>query len=356
MTPTSFMTAFMKSLVDLDGDTDKFNKTIDALTPFNSAKAVIDSIHSDIASSKSADVFLKRQCGIDLSNTDVGGLLGYDASGNNVIDAEDVMDETGLPLQQTVPRTATIEGFTITFPDMNTLTPGGKFINKALYSWWYPLAFKIIKDGYGLGIVDTSYVKQMDTDLFQQPAQNGAIIMAYVMTYFDPVTGIPSKLSCRINTHNDAYGNIDTTNTNGYSANLGTNYLDRTLLHELTHALMSTNIRGFNDWLPNYFKEGSAELINGCDDTRGKEILDAINNVSLLDDGFSQTPSSNLHWYTTGFIFLRYLIKHSTSYVSKDTYKPPTFELFEETNTNGFMFERGITRENSFEKIFTEYT
>lgn len=45
-----------------------------------------------------------------------------------------------------------------------------------------------------------------------------------------------------------------------------------------------------------------------------------------------------------------------TSYVSKDTYKPPTFELLEETNTNGFMFERGITRENNFEKIFTEYS
>ena len=356
MKPISFMKAFMKSLVDLDDDTDKFNKTIDALTPFNSAQAVIDSIHSDIASAKSADVFLKRQCGIDLSNADVGGLLGYDASGNDVINSEDVMDETGLPLQQTVPRTAVIEGFTITFPDMNTLTAGGKFINKALYSWWYPLAFKIINDGYGLGIVDTSYVKLMDTDLFQQPAQDGAITMAYVSTYFDPITGVPSKLSCRINTHNDAYGNIDTANPNGYSANLGTNYLDRTLLHELTHALMSTNIRGFGAWLPSYFTEGSAELINGCDDTRGKEILYAINNVSALDDGFSSTPSSSLHWYTTGFIFLRYLIKHSTSYVPKDTYKPPTFELFEETNTNGFMFERGITRENNFERVFMEYS
>lgn len=45
-----------------------------------------------------------------------------------------------------------------------------------------------------------------------------------------------------------------------------------------------------------------------------------------------------------------------TSYVSKDTYKPPTFELLEETNTNGFMFERGITRENNFERIFVEYS
>lgn len=356
MTPISFMTAFMKSLVDLDADTDKFNKTINALTPFNSAQAVIDSIHSDIASATSANDFLLTQCGIDLSNADVGGLLGYDASGNNVIDSEAVMDETGLPLQQTVPRTAIIEGFTITFPDMNTLTPGGKFINKALYSWWYPLAFKIIKDGYGLGIVDTSYVKLMDTDLFQEPSQNGAILMAYVVTSFNVVTGIPNKLSCRINTHNDAYGNIDTTNPNGYSANLGTNYLDRTLLHELTHALMSTNIRGFGSWLPSYFLEGSAELINGCDDTRGKEILYAINNVSALDDGFLSTPSSNLHWYTTGFIFLRYLIKHSTSYVPKDTYRPPTFELLEETTTNGFMFERGITRENNFERIFMKYS
>ena len=330
MTPISFMTAFMKSLVDLDADTDKFNKTINALTPFNSAQAVIDSIHSDIASATSANDFLLTQCGIDLSNADVGGLLGYDASGNNVIDSEAVLDETGLTLQQTVPRTAIIEGFTITFPAMNTLTPGGKFINKALYSWWYPLAFKIIKDGYGLGIVDTSYVKQMDTDLYQEPAQNGAIMLAYVSTYFDAVTGIPNKLSCRINTHNDAYGNIDTTNPNGYSANLGTDYLDRTLLHELTHALMSTNIRGYV-WLPKYFLEGSAELINDCDDTRGTEILNAINNVSVLDDGFLETPSSTLHWYTTGFIFLRYLIKHSTSYVPKDTYRPPTFELLEKT-------------------------
>lgn len=356
MTPASFMTEFMKSLIDLDADADKFNKTIDALTPFNSAQAVIDSIHSDIASAKSANDFLLTQCGIDLSNSDVGGLLGYDVSGNDIINSEDVMDETGLPLQQTVPRTANIEGFIITFPDMNKLAPGGQFINKALYSWWYPLAFKIIKDGYGLGIVDTSYVKQMDTDLFQEPAQNGAIVLAYVMTHFNSGTGIPSKLSCRVNTHNDAYGNIDTTNPNGYSANLGTNYLDRTLLHELTHALMSTNIRGFNSWLPQYFVEGSAELINGCDDTRREGILDSINNVSMLDDGFSETPSSNLNWYTTGFIFLRYLIKHSASYVPKDTYKPPTFELFEETNTNGFMFERGITRENNFEKIFTEYS
>lgn len=356
MTPTSFMTAFMKSLIDLDADTDKFNKTINALTPFNSAQAVIDSIRSDIANAKSANDFLLTQCGIDLSNADVGGLLGYDASGNDVIDSEDVMDETGITLQQTVPKTATIEGFTITFPDMNTLASGGKFINKALYSWWYPLAFKIIKEGYGLSIVDTSYVKQMDTDLYQESSQNGAIVLAYVVTYFNTVTGIPYKLSCRINIHNDAYGNIDTTNPNGYSANLGTSYLDRTLLHELTHALMSTNIRGFSAWLPKYFLEGSAELINGCDDTKGKEMLYAINNVSAFNDGFLDTPLSTLHWYTTGFIFLRYLIKHSTSYVPKDNYRPPVFEILEETNTNGFMFERGITRENNFERIFMGYS
>ena len=38
-----------------------------------------------------------------------------------------------------------------------------------------------------------------------------------------------------------------------------------------------------------------------------------------------------------------------TSFVKKDTYMLPTFELLEETNTNGFMFERGITRNNNFE-------
>ena len=42
---------------------------------------------------------------------------------------------------------------------------------------------KIIKDGYGLAIVDTSYVKLMDTDLFQEPSQN-RLIMAAI--WFDP--------------------------------------------------------------------------------------------------------------------------------------------------------------------------
>lgn len=44
------------------------------------------------------------------------------------------------------------------------------------------------------------------------------------------------------------------------------------------------------------------------------------------------------------------------SFVKKDTYRFPTFELLEETNTNGFMFERGITRNNNFERIFMEYS
>ena len=44
------------------------------------------------------------------------------------------------------------------------------------------------------------------------------------------------------------------------------------------------------------------------------------------------------------------------SFVKKDTYMLPTFELLEETNTNGFMFDRGITRNNNFERIFMEYS
>lgn len=357
MKPIAFMTAFMKNLVDLGDDKDKYEKTIKLLTPYENSQAIVDAIHSDITSASSPIDFLTTKCGIDLDNADVGGLLGYDTSGNTAITAVDVLNETGIPLITPPSTSVIINNFNITFPAMSLLTEQGQFIVKALYSWWYPLAFKTIKDGYGLSIVDSSYVKTMDTDLFNQASSNGSIKLAYVETRFSLTTGIPVALSCRINMNEDAYGNIDTSNPNGYAPVLGTNYLDRTLLHELTHALMSTNIQWFASELPSYFKEGTAELINGCDDTRATGILSAVTTVSIFDDGLTETPTNNLDWYTTGYIFLRYVIKQTLNYkpILSDGFMLPSIEIFEDTVSAGIRFEHGKVRYGNFRAIFIEY-
>ena len=81
------------------------------------------------------------------------------------------------------------------------------------------------------------------------------------------------------------------------------------------------------------FREGTAELINGCDDTRATGIISAVTTVSIFDDGLTETPTNNLDWYTTGYIFLRYIIKQTLNYkpILPDDFKLPSVEVFEDT-------------------------
>ena len=134
--PIAFMTAFMKNLVDLGDDKNKYEKTIKLLTPYENSQAIIDAIHSDITSASSPIDFLATKCGINLDNTDVGGLLGYDTSGNTAITAVDVLNEAGISLVAPPSTSVTINNFNITFPTMSSLTEKGQFIVKALYSWY----------------------------------------------------------------------------------------------------------------------------------------------------------------------------------------------------------------------------
>lgn len=354
MTPVEFMSTFIQKLIDLGNDTNKFDKAISSLTTFTSASDVISAIHSDIASSASPEDFLLTCCGIDFTTSDIGSLLGSDVSGLEPLTADSVVDESGITLQRNIPYSFNIGGLAITLVPQTSSQ--GIFINQALYSWWYPLSFEAIKSGYGLEIDGSSLIGTMDTDLFQQGASGGAIALAYVSIIFDS-SGKPIKMSCRINTHNDAYGTIDLNNSNGVSATLGSNYLDRTLLHELTHAMMTANIEGFASLVPMYFVEGSAELINGCEDTRGKMLKASIADVSILDDGFSSSPTSDLHWYTSGYIFLRYLIKKFTSVPTGnvDT-NLPIIEVYEDSCSNGIKFKHGLARDIDFKPVFDEFT
>lgn len=348
------MSTFIQKLIDLGNDTDKFDKAISSLTTFTSASDVISAIHSDIVSSASPEDFLLNCCGIDFTTDDIGSLLGSDVSGLESLTAESVVNESGITLQRNIPYNFNIGGLAITL--VPQASSQGIFINQALYSWWYPLSFKSIKSGYGLDINGSSLINTMDTDLFQQGASGGAIALAYVSTKFDS-SGKPIKMSCRINTHNDAYGSIDSNNPNGVSATLGSNYLDRTLLHELTHAMMTANIEGFANLVPMYFVEGSAELINGCEDTRGKMLKASIADISILDDGFSSSPTSALHWYTSGYIFLRYLIKKFTSVSIGDVNTNlPIIEIYEDSCSNDIKFKHGLARDIDFKPIFNEFT
>ena len=58
--------------------------------------------------------------------------------------------------------------------------------------------------------------------------------------------------------------------------------LDRTLLHELTHGLMASNVNYFNDLSGFLAEGGSADLIHGVDDERYNEIIKCAKDSSIF--------------------------------------------------------------------------
>ena len=66
------------------------------------------------------------------------------------------------------------------------------------------------------------------------------------------------------------YNNFVNTDSNGESPE-GEVYLDRTIAHELTHAVMMAKVNNYWD-LPQFITEGTTELTHGIDDVRGNII------------------------------------------------------------------------------------
>ena len=89
-------------------------------------------------------------------------------------------------------------------------------------------------------------------------------------------------------------------------------YLDRLLAHEFTHAVMNANIKYATGagGLPQFIKDGMAELTHGSDDEREKEIKnlamnpEQLENALNLDKIYDHYPA-----YAGGYIFLRYIAK-----------------------------------------------
>ena len=91
--------------------------------------------------------------------------------------------------------------------------------------------------------------------------------------------------------------------------------LNRTLVHELTHGIMASNINYFAD-LPNFLAEdGSAELVHGIDDVRYDDIIAYAKDpqvfVKLFRSTFTEEPSYGV--YAGGYMFMRYFAKQAAT-------------------------------------------
>jgi flagellin len=184
----------------------------------------------------------------------------------------------------------------------------------ALYTEWISNSLDMIKNGMGLDFANSKGVKEMGVYFSDEPAVSGGITLAYV-TGYSGANGKTAALSMTVNMNVDAYGKLDENNVNGsIEGSSSTNYLDRTIVHELTHAVMASNIEGFAGLKTASLAltEGAAEVIHGIDDTRRGNIQTLAASKSSLNAQLG-SGASGVEAYAAGYMMYRFMAHKSGS-------------------------------------------
>ena len=179
------------------------------------------------------------------------------------------------------------------------MTTGEKNIIAGIYKWWLKEGLKLIEKSYNLGF-NTAGVLSNNIKLFFYTEDSSTLAF---------VSNSGGKdLQLAINMKH--YGNAATGPNDD---------LDRTLAHELTHAVMAANINNFNE-LPQFIKEGMAELTHGIDDQRSFTIGTLAGLLINADDpdrlskslDVTNKDTGDSDCYAGGYMLLRYFAKHAS--------------------------------------------
>lgn len=296
----SIIKKFMKTLDNTTSSgTSALDKAVAAVSKFTSWTQLITTMVKDCASySGNGAAFLKNMCGIILNNSDTGAITGSDAGGSTTKTAASIVLESG---SWKYPKKTSfkIQGLTVTVPEKNSLNSSERYIVGGLYSWWIKSSLTLIKNSYGMTFKEKgTTVKEINVSFYNKKDNQ----VAYV-SYGSGQKNY--SLNMKINSY--YLSDINQNNSNGVASALLT-YFDRTVAHEMVHAVMSANVDYFSK-LPTSFKEGIAELVHGIDDKRQSDIETLANNSSTLK---SAVYGSSGKSYAAGYIALRYLAKQAS--------------------------------------------
>lgn len=291
---------------------DALYQAIRSCSRFGNIQDAINNLVNDCRNAGSVSNFLINSCGIILDNEDTGAITGLDAGGDTVKTAYSVVPESGNIVHYTGTR-FNKNGLTINVPSQDQLTENQKIIVNGIYTWWAEEGLKLIQESYGYSFTDgDATVREITLNFFNDAS--GSI--AETGWHIDG-GGNTTSLSLNINTAY-FYG-MDSSNPNGVAQ--GTSYfLDRTIAHELTHALMAAKVYHYDE-MPCFIKEGVAEAVHGIDDEK-RGFFEYFQNQTT--DAFADNLSSWLNVdktehatseeYVAGYIFMRYLNKQGENY------------------------------------------
>ncbi len=280
---------------------------------FSNANEVISKMIADCQASSDYNSFLKNYCGIILDNTDTGAITGSDSGGKTAKNASNIVPESGS-LHSFTGNSFTVNGVTFQLASFDSGTPKNldfssltdsrqKYIWQALETWWAKNALDLIKQSYGDNYVFGSgaMVKKVYFGFYNSGTAYGSTEGWFA----DSSRKTISKLAVKINMNQ--YNSLIIGNQNGKISGKNTFYLDRVIAHELTHAVMYSNIN-YSDDLPKFIREGMAELTHGADDDRKNEIIALAKNPSRLKEALL---FDSYDYYAGGYMFLKYLAKQS---------------------------------------------
>lgn len=311
MTQVEVIKKFMASL-----DTDPTNDSIAALdtaiqscSSFTGLQDAINHMVKDCKNAKNWKTFLSKKCGIDLENEDVGGITGADAGGDVVKTADSIVPEEGSLLTYKK-KSFTANGLTFTLnKSYSKLATDEKFVWNGLHAWWAEESLNLIEESYGYSFEDKDVWANDILVKFYSDADDGTL--AYVGTSWTD----DDQLKLTLNVNMGIFSNLDKKNKNGVSKDDTETYLDRTLAHELTHAIMAAKEESYHYEMPIFVCEGLAELTCGIDDERYDEIKDLAKSSTKLKKYLAtgKTSSDSTYDYAAGYMFFRYLAKQSES-------------------------------------------
>ncbi len=271
---------------------------------------------TDCQSSASGEDFLKNYCGIILGNDDTGAITGSDA-GKTIKTAESIIPESGAASNFTG-NSFTVNGLTVKLAqNYAALSDYEKYLWNNLHAHWIKNSLDLIAASYGDNFAFNSNSTVRELTVTFANAKTGYTAAVYP-TFAANDKKITTALNLKINLYYYKPNAVDAADTDGKPNATGerynVGYLDRTIAHELTHAVMQANI-DYCYRLPQFITEGMAELTHGADDgLRTDDIQALAADPAKLEkalNGTKKITGITNPAYSGGYMFLRWLAKKS---------------------------------------------
>jgi len=196
------------------------------------------------------------------------------------------------------------------YASSEVVAAGIQTMMRGMENYWVEQGLKLAYDSFGLDFNNKNISVVFGINQGSQ-AETGPVAS-------DPnkETGLPAS-NIEIEINSVMYATIDPNDPNGNTrvANgAEQNYLDRTIAHELIHAVMQAS-GTLKESMPEFFTEGVAELVHGVDDfdSNDTEAVAALaqDSARLTQALAFKSGTGTNDAYPAGCMFLRYLCHQS---------------------------------------------